>query len=94
MLSVEGRSDLGRGWEARGDLNYLSSFLFRQQFTQSFDEAVSSETHSVGYITKHWSDYGFNFVAQRDVNFQSTAPNDEIVLRKLPEAEFMSASTR
>jgi LPS-assembly protein len=69
-------------------LKYLSSFLFRQQFTQSFDEAVSSETHSVGYITKHWSDYGFNLVAQRDVNFQSTAPNDEIVLRKLPEAQF------
>jgi LPS-assembly protein len=88
VLSVEGKSDLGKGWEARGDLKYLSSFLFRQQFTQSFDEAVSSETHSVGYITKHWSDYGFNFVAQRDVNFQSTAPNDEIVLRKLPEAQF------
>ncbi len=88
VLSVDGKSDLGRGWEARGELNYLSSFLFRQQFTQSFDEAVSSETHSVGYITKHWSDYGFNFVAQRDVNFQSTAPNDAIVLRKLPEAQF------
>jgi LPS-assembly protein len=88
VLSVEGRSELGKGWQAVGDLRYLSSFLFRQQFTQSFDEAVSSETHSVGYITKHWSDYGFNFVAQRDVNFQSTAPNDKIVLRKLPETEF------
>lgn len=89
VLSFEGKSDLGKGWEARGDLKYLSSFLFRQQFTQSFDEAVSSETHSVGYITKHWSDYGFNFVAQRNVNFQSTAPNDEIVLRKLPEVQFI-----
>ena len=88
VLSVEGKSDLGKGWEARGDLKYLSSFLFRQQFTQSFDEAVSSETHSVGYITKHWSDYGFSLVAQRNVNFQSTAPNDEIVLRKLPEVQF------
>lgn len=87
-LSVQGKSDLGKGWEARGELKYLSSFLFQQQFTQSFDEAVSSETHSVGFITKHWSDYGFNLVAQRDVNFQSTAPNDEIVLRKLPEAQF------
>jgi len=88
VLSVEGRSDLGKGWQARGDLKYLSSFLFRQQFTQSFDEAVSSETHSVGYITKHWSDYGVNLVAARNVNFQSTTPNDEIVLRKLPEVQF------
>ena len=90
VLSVEGKSDLGKGWEARGDLKYLSSFAFRQQFTQSFDEAVSSETHSVGYITKHWSDYGFSLVAERNVNFQSTAPNDEIVLRKLPEMEFVT----
>jgi LPS-assembly protein len=88
VLSVEGKSDLGKGWQARGDLKYLSSFLFRQQFTQSFDEAVSSETHSVGFVTKHWSDYGVNVVAERNVNFQSTAPNDEIVLRKLPEAQF------
>jgi LPS-assembly protein len=85
---VEGRSDLGKGWQARGDLKYLSSFLFRQQFTQSFDEAVSSETHSVGFITKHWADYGVNLVAARNVNFQSTTPNDEIVLRKLPEVQF------
>ena len=87
-LSVQGKSDLGKGWEARGELKYLSSFFFQQQFTQSFDEAVSSETHSVGFITKHWSDYGVNVVAQRNVNFQSTAPNDEIVLRKLPEVQF------
>jgi len=90
VLNVEGKSDLGKGWEARGDLRYLSSFLFRQQFTQSFDEAVSSETHSVGYISRHWSDFGFNLVAQRNVNFQTTAPNDEIVLRKLPEVQFIT----
>jgi LPS-assembly protein len=91
VLSVEGKSDLGKGWEARGDLRYLSSFAFRQQFTQSFDEAVSSETHSVGYLTRHWSDFGFNLVAQRNVNFQQTSnPNDEIVLRKLPEAQFVT----
>jgi LPS-assembly protein len=87
-LSVQGKSDLGKGWEVRGEMKYLSSFLFQQQFTQSFDEAVSSETHSVGFITKHWSDYGVNVVAARNVNFQSTAPNDEIVLRKLPEVQF------
>ncbi len=90
VLTVEGRADLGNGWQAAGDLKYLSSFLFRQQFTQSFDEAVSSETHTVGYITKHWSDFGFDLVAERNVNFQSTTPNDEIVLRKLPEAEFVT----
>ena len=90
VLSVEGKSELGKGWEARGDVRYLSSFLFRQQFTQSFDEAVSSETHSVGYVTRHWSDFGFNLVAQRNVNYQSTEADKQIVLRKLPEIQFIT----
>jgi len=88
-ISMTGRSDLGNGWLAGGVLDYLSSFAFLQQFTQSFNEAVSSETHSVGFVTKHWSDYGINFVAERDVNFQSTAPGDTIETRKLPEVQFV-----
>jgi len=89
QIQTLGKSDLGRGWEARGELNYLSSFQFRQSFTESFHEAINAETHSVGYITKHWSDFGLYFVAQRNVNFQSTVPDDKIVTRKLPEVEFI-----
>jgi len=39
---------------------------------------------------QHWSDYGFNLVAQRNVNFfQSSLPNDEIAFAKLPRVEFV-----
>ena len=89
QVVLHGRSDLGNGWEARGELNYLSSFAFRQRFTESFNEAIFSETHSVGYVTRHWSDFGVNFVAQRNVDFQSTTPGDDISIRKLPEAGFV-----
>jgi LPS-assembly protein len=88
QFTLLGKSDLGHGWEARGELNYLSSFAFRQEFTESFHEAINAETHSVGYIDRHWSDFTLNFVAQRNVNFQSTLPNDSIVTRKLPEVQF------
>jgi LPS-assembly protein len=88
-LTLHAKSDLGNGWEARGVLDYLSSLAFLQDFTQSFTEAVTSETHSVAYVTKHWSDYGVNFVAQRDVSFQSTTPGQTIETRKLPSAEFL-----
>lgn len=90
LFTIDGRSDLGKGWQARGEVNYLSSFLFRQSFTETFHEAIFSESHSVGFLTKHWSTYGFNVVADRDEQFQSTAKNDEIVIRKLPEVEFLS----
>lgn len=87
-VNLVGKSYLGDGWEARGVLDYLSSFNFLTQFTQSFNEAIYAETHSVGYVTKHWADFGVDFLAQRDVNFQSTTPGDTVLIRKLPSAEF------
>ena len=88
LLLAKGKTDLGRGWLARGELDYITSYGFREQYTDSFNEAVQSQTHSVGFLTKHWSDFAFNVVAQQNVNFQSTAPNDKIIIRKLPEVEF------
>jgi LPS-assembly protein len=90
LLSVQGRSDLGNGWLARGEINYLSSFLFRQSFTESFHEAIFSESRSVGYLTKHWSSYGVNVVVERNEEFQSSAANDHVIVRKLPELQFIS----
>jgi LPS-assembly protein len=89
VINLEARSEIGKGWEARGELRQVSALRFRQEFTQSFAEAINSETHSVGYVTKHWRDYGFNLVAQRNVNYQTDTPGDEIVVRKLPEAQFL-----
>ena len=90
QFTLDGRSQLGDGWEARGQINYLSSFLFRQAFSQSFHEAIFSESHSVGYLTKHWSSFAFNVVADRDEEFQSVIPDDKILIRKLPQVEFLS----
>ena len=88
LFMANGKTDLGHGWLARVELDYITSFGFREQYTDSFNEAVQSETHSVGYVTKHWSYYGINILAQQDVNFQSVTPNDNIIIRKLPEVEF------
>ena len=90
-LVADGRSDLGHGWYFRGELNYTNSFLFRQTFSDSFHDAVSTESHSVGDLMKHWSTWGINVAMQRDEDFlQVTPTNDNIILRKLPEVEFLS----
>ncbi len=89
QFAFGGRSDLPGGWEARADINYLSSFLFRQAFTQNFHEAIFSESRSVGYVTKHWSSFGFTADIDRDEQFQTVAPDDKIVIRKLPEVDFL-----
>jgi LPS-assembly protein len=44
----------------------------------------------VGYLTKHWSSFAVNAVAERGEEFQSVTPDDKIVIRKLPQFEFLS----
>ncbi len=83
-------SELPRGFYARANVNYLSSYLFRQAFTESYSEAISSEVHSTGFVAKPWQSYSLTFVFQRLENFQSLRPGDEIVIRKLPDIEFNS----
>jgi LPS-assembly protein len=93
LADIGVRSDLGDGWLARGDFQYLSSFTFRANFTESFNEAIYAESPSTGYITKHWSSFGQNFLFNRDEVFLSTVTNsdtDKIITRKLPEYEFLS----
>jgi len=88
-FSLEGQTRIG-SFEGRGEANYLSSLVFRQAFTESFNEAIFSEVHSIGFLGKHWSSFGLNFVFQRLENFQSTQPDDTIVIRKAPQVEFSS----
>lgn len=90
LLSFEGKSELPLGFRAFADINYLSSYVFRQQFTESFYEAIFSEVHSTGFVTRHWSSFGLNIIGQRDQIFFSPTPDDSINIRKLPEAQFIS----
>jgi LPS-assembly protein len=87
---VQGKSDLGDGFIAKGELNYLSSLLFRQSFSQTFNEAIFTEVHSIGYIDKQWDTYSADLVFQHIENFQSINVGDSIVIQKLPELEFSS----
>ncbi len=101
LLAV-GQSDLGKGWTARTSINYITSFRFRQEWSESYSDIVGSEIHSVGFINKNWSSYTVNVIFARLQNFQSseinTAPAGQspnyvanaVTIRKLPEVEFTS----
>ncbi len=92
---MNGRSDLGDGWYARGTFNYLSSFEFRQQFAESFHEAIGSESDSIGFVTKHVDTWGIDVLADRIQNFDfnPSQPNGAVVIRHLPEGEFLMHET-
>jgi LPS-assembly protein len=83
MMTLNGTAEFGKGFSGRLAFNYLSSFTFRQSFTESFFEAIFSEVHSVGFVTKHWSTFGLNAVIERNENFQNVL--EEFILPPSPE---------
>jgi len=100
--SVAGKADLGDGWTARGFINYLSSFTFREAFSDSFNEAVFSEVNSVAFLNKDWSTYTVDAVVEHRQDFTSleitqTDPSGKqntqtnaVVVKKLPEVDLSS----
>ena len=88
LLTFNGRAELPKEFYARGEVNYLSSFVFRQSFTESFNEAVFSEVHSRGFVRKDWSTFSLTSRFERSENYQGNDLNDRIVIRHLPQVEF------
>ena len=97
-----GKDDLGDGWTAAGQVNYVTSFRFRQEWSESFNEAIGSEMHSDAFLNKDFDTYTFDVVASRIENFQTTEiqttnangsysyQRNAVLLHKLPEADFSS----
>ncbi len=88
------RSDFGDGWTARGNLDYLSSLAFREQFTDSFNEAIFSSSTSTGWVARQFGSYSFDVLAQRVQLYQDTQPGNFVILRKLPEVTFAGRDTQ
>lgn len=88
FFTLSGQARLGQGWHALANVNLLSSFRFRQAFTQTFNEAVFSQVSSVGVLSRDWQDASLDVVYSRLENFQSIREGDRVLIRKAPMAEF------
>ncbi len=65
--------DVGYGFHGVIDLDYIPSLTFRQTWSNSFSDAVSSEAHQTGFLTKNFDAYSINFYASRYQNFLCAA---------------------
>ena len=93
-FEMRGATSLPGGFRGVADLRYLSSLEFKQAFTQTYEEAASSQVRSIGFVTKNFSTYSINASLLRDENFQSTVRDDTVVIRKLPSVELNSSERR
>jgi LPS-assembly protein len=60
------------GFSGRADVNYLSSFVFREAFSYSFATAILSQVPSVGYLQRHFDHdlYALDIAYERDQLFE------------------------
>ncbi len=89
-FSMRGAAWFPGGFRGVAQINYLSSLDFRQEFTQTFEEAATSQVRSIGFVSKNLSTFSMNVSLLRDENFQSITPGDKVVIRNLPNMEFNS----
>jgi LPS-assembly protein len=82
--------DLPEGFRAVASIEYLSSFLFRLAFSDSFTQAINSEAKSVAFVSKNFNGFSFNTMVGRYQNFQSSAHGDQILILHMPTFELSS----
>ena len=82
-------SDQFAGFRAAGNIDYLSSFVFRLVWSQIFT-AVYSEVVSQGFLSKSTGGYSYNLWLQRYQDFLGFQTNQVITIEHLPSVEFSS----
>src|SRR5208337_4262506 len=82
--------DFFDGFRGVADVDYVSSLAFREVYSPTFTEAVNSEAHQVGFVTKDFGAYNFNIYASRYEDFLSAqlVPGNAVIIRKTPEFSF------
>ncbi len=83
-LKVNGWASLPDGFRGVISVDYLSSYVFRLAFGQSFTEAINSEVRSSGFISKSWSSNLLGLWIARYQNYQSTVHGDVIDIAHIP----------
>jgi len=91
-LKVVGNTtDLPFGFRGVAAVDFVSSLAFRETYSPTFTEAVNSEAHQVGFLTKDFSAYSFNVYASRYQDFLSAqrVPGNSIIIRQTPQFSFL-----
>lgn len=74
------------------DANYLSSFIYRLAFTETFSEAINSEVISTGFSERQKNGSDLSFMAHRYQNFLTATPSTSVSLASFPSVDWQSES--
>lgn len=93
-VGVDGEAKFPHGFRGVLSADYLSRYIFRLAFGETFTQAVDSEVRSLAFLSRTVDGFGFNFLAGRYQNFQSTAPGQVVTILHVPSFEISSVERR
>ena len=91
-LSGEGR--FLRNFRSVANIDYLSSFVFRLAFSETFSQAVNSEVKSQAFLSNTTHGFSYNGLVERYQNFESSQNGDVITILHAPSFEVSSVDRR
>ncbi len=83
-IVTDGRRDLGEYTRAVDDIEYLSSYVYRQAFEENFTSAINSEVHSSAYLIHERNGLAATGRFERYQNFESDSNGDVISILHTP----------
>lgn len=87
-IAADGRKDLGENTRLAGTVEYLSSYVYRLVFDDTYSQAVDSQVHSTLALTHNNKGYVSSGWFGRQQTFASTETGDEARILHLPGLRF------
>lgn len=90
QFNLEISDQASHGWRLVADVNELSSLTFRLAFSDTFGEAVNSESNSTIFATNNFNGFSLNLAGIDNRDFLSAQPQTSVTIRSAPEVRFSS----
>lgn len=87
-IVAAGRRDFTENTRLAGEIEYLSSYVYKLVFNDNYKQAVSSEVKSVVGLTHNTNGYIPSGYVSRVQNFASSTEGDEVRILHLPSLRF------
>jgi len=88
------RHDFDTQTRAVANVEYLSSYVYRQAFSPNFNQAISSEVTSTIFTTHNVDGLAASLWADRFQSFESTTNGNEVRIFHFPEIDFDATEHR
>ncbi|MDR3740920.1 MAG: LPS assembly protein LptD [Terracidiphilus sp.] len=87
-IAAEGRKDFGDNTRLAGNVEYLSRYVYRLVFNETYSQAVNSQVRSTLGLTRNINGFIPSGWFGRQQNFASSATGDEARILHLPGLRF------